>query len=148
MKRIEYDKEFKEIGKYLMTSWKEGSWRQKNFYNFRKKAHKFFLHQGYLWKHPKFTSRNSRRLICNQDQWDKIIKELHDQEWVGHWEIWATFTKVKERYWWLKLCNNVKRCVVTYTTYQLYSNIKHRDKLHSTYLPGVHYKWMVDLVAM
>ena len=139
MKRIEYDKEFKKIGKYLMTSWKEGSWRQKNFYNFRKKAHKFFLHQGYLWKHPKFTSRNSRRLICNQDQWDKIIKELHDQEWVGHWEIWATFTKVKEIYGWHDSYNDMKKYIETWPTCQYYLNIRHRDEWHLTYSSSVRY---------
>ena len=33
-------------------------------------------------------------------------------------------------------------------TFQIYSNIKYRDELHPTYLQGVHYKWMVDIVAM
>ena len=33
-------------------------------------------------------------------------------------------------------------------TFQIYSNIKYRDELHPTYLQGVHYKWMVDIVVM
>jgi hypothetical protein len=30
----------------------------------------------------------------------------------------------------------------------MYSNICHRDGLHPTYQLAIHYKWVVDLVAM
>lgn len=33
-------------------------------------------------------------------------------------------------------------------TCQVYSNIRHRDGLHPTYPLAIHYKWVVDLVAM
>ena len=56
----EYDKEFKEIGKYLQAPWKERTWGARNFSNFQKKAHLFFLHQGYLWKQMKCKMGNSQ----------------------------------------------------------------------------------------
>ena len=30
----------------------------------------------------------------------------------------------------------------------MHSGVRHRDKLHPTYPPFVHFKWMVDLVTM
>jgi hypothetical protein len=30
----------------------------------------------------------------------------------------------------------------------MYSMVRHRDELHPTYPPSVHFKWMVDLVTM
>ena len=147
-KEEEYNEEFKEIGKYLQAPWKEGTWSGRNFSNFRKKAHRFFLHQGYLWKHPKYKMGNPQRVICDQVQREQILKELHDRDWAGHRGVWATFSKIKERYWWPGFYNEIKKYVETCPTCQIYSSIKHRDELHPTYSPTIHYKWMVDIVAM
>lgn len=38
--------------------------------------------------------------------------------------------------------------VGSYETCHLYSNICHRDGFHPTYLLAIHYKWVIDLVAM
>ena len=28
------------------------------------------------------------------------MKEFHESLWAGHQSVWATFTEIKERYWW------------------------------------------------
>ena len=33
-------------------------------------------------------------------------------------------------------------------TCQVYSNIRHKDELHPTYPLTMHFKWVVDLIAM
>ena len=38
--------------------------------------------------------------------------------------------------------------VSTCESSQIHSMVRHRDELHLTYPPAVHFKWMVDLVTM
>ena len=54
----------------------EGYWI-KNFSNFRKKVHKIFLHQEYLWKHPKFKSGNPPSVIYNHEQQSQILSKSY-----------------------------------------------------------------------
>ena len=42
----------------------------------------------------------------------------------------------------------VHHFVMTCESCQLHSRIQHRDELHPTYPPTIHFKWMVDLVTM
>ena len=44
----------------------------------------------------------------------------------------------KDMHWFVTTCESC----------QTHSVIRHRDKLHPTYPPTVHFKWMVDLVTM
>ena len=55
---------------------------------------------------------------------------------------------MKERYWWKGIYKDVADFVGSCETCQLYSSIRHRDGLHPTYPLAIHYKWVVDLVAM
>jgi hypothetical protein len=74
--------------------------------------------------------------------------EFHDSAWAGHGRIWATFAKLKEKYWWLGIYKDVAAYVKTCKEGQMFSNIRHRDELHPTYLLAMLYKWMVDIVMM
>ncbi|KAL2644231.1 hypothetical protein R1flu_011818 [Riccia fluitans] len=76
------------------------------------------------------------------------MKQLHESLWVGHRGIWATFAKLKERYWWKNMYRDVVPFVESCMTCQMYSNIRHRDGLHPTYPLAIHFKWVVDLVTM
>ena len=44
----EYEGEMLQIGKYLSTHEKDGTWSRELFHKIRKKAYKFFIHEGYL----------------------------------------------------------------------------------------------------
>ena len=43
---------------------------------------------------------------------------------------------------------DVHRFVTTCESCQMHSIVRHRDELHPTYPPTIHFKWMVDLVTM
>ena len=99
-KEEEYESEFFEIGRYLNTQTTNPSWTRKQFNEFRKKAHQFFLHDGHLWRCPKKPTENPLRVICKKDTKEKLLSEFHDSVWAGHRGIWATFAKLREKYWW------------------------------------------------
>ena len=120
-----------QIGKYLSTHAKDGTWSRELFHKIRKKAYKFFLHEGYLWRHPK-------AVVGRREEQHKLIFEFHDTLWAGHRGVWATYSKLKEKFWWTGMYNDC----------QMYSNIRHRDGLQPTYSLSLHYKWVVDIVMM
>lgn len=76
------------------------------------------------------------------------MKEFHESLWAGHRGVWATFTKIKERYWWKGMYKDVMQFVETCATCQIYSNVRYHDGLQPTYPLAMHYKWVVDLVTM
>jgi hypothetical protein len=78
----------------------------------------------------------------------KIISEFYESWWAGHRGIWASFSKIKEKYKWKDIYKDVVDFVGSCKTCQMYSNVRHRDGLHPTYLLAIHYKWVVDLGAM
>ena len=72
----EYEGEMLQIGKYLSTHAKDGTWSRELFHKIRKKAYKFFLHEGYLWRHPK-------AVVGRREEQHKLIFEFHDTLWTG-----------------------------------------------------------------
>ena len=79
---------------------------------------------------------------------EMLLTAYHESPWAGHRGTWATFEKLKEKYWWPGLYQDVHRFVTTCESCQMHSIVRHRDELHPTYPPTVHFKWMVDLVTM
>jgi hypothetical protein len=88
------------------------------------------------------------RVVVREEEQEKLLAASHDSPRAGHRGTWATFEKLKEKYWWPGLYKDVHRFVTTCESYQMHSMVRHRDELHSTYPPTVHFKWMVDLVTM
>jgi hypothetical protein len=37
------------------------------------------------------------------------LPDFHESEWVGHRGSWATFSKIKEKYWWQGMCKDIAR---------------------------------------
>mgnify|MGYP000314778931 CR=1 FL=1 len=58
------------------------------------------------------------------------------------------FEKLKEKYWWPEMYKDVHNFVSTCESFQMHSVVRHYDELYPTYLPAIHFKWMVDLVMM
>lgn len=143
-----YDGEWLDIGRYLSTLKKQESWTDQEFKRIRRKAYGYFIRDGVLWKHPKQKGGVPQRVVCGIGRQQNIIKEFHESWWAGHRGIWATFAKVKERYWWKGMYKDVAEFVGSCEICQVYSNIRHRDGLHPTYPLSIHFKWVVDLVAM
>ena len=144
----EYDQELSQIGRFLRSHNPDPTWSFNEFKRIRKKAYKFFLQDGYLWKQPRKITEPPVRVLGRNDQQQKVINEFHDSQWAGHRGVWATFSKIKERYWWPGMYKDIANFVSTCVKCQVYSKIRHRDGLHPTYSPSIHFKWMVDLISM
>ena len=58
-----------------------------------------------------------------------LVFEFHESPWAGHKGRWATFKKPKEKYWWPAIYKDVAHFVRACASYQIHSNIQHRDKV-------------------
>ena len=116
----------------------------------RKKRHvqKFFLENGLIWREPKRPDGIPLRVVGRKEQRNRIMSEFYESDWAGHRGTWATFVKIKQKYWWKNMYKDIAEFTESYEKCQVYSRIPHRDELHPTFSPTINFKWMVDIVAM
>ena len=108
-----YEDEWLMIGCYLSTLTKQDDWSNQEYKKIRKKAYGFFLKEGHLWRHPKRRGDMPKRVVSDHATQQQVIKDLHESLWAGHRGVWATFEKVKERYWWRGMYKDVSKFVKT-----------------------------------
>ena len=126
----------------------DGSWTKEEASQLRKKAYKFFLQSGKIWRHPNKRNDAPLWVVMRIEDQSVLMKEFQESPWSGHRGTWATFEKLKEKYWCPGLYRDVHRFVTTCKSCQMHSVVRHRDELHPTCPPTAHFKWMVDLVTM
>jgi hypothetical protein len=143
-----YEGKLKDIGLYLSTMKQQEGWTDKTFKDIRHQSYGYLLKEGFLWKRAKKNGEMPLRVVGDSETKTQILKEFHDTLWAGHRGVWATYTKIKERYWWKGLYKDVEEFVASCVACQLQSKIRHRDELHPTYPIAIHFQWMIDLVAM
>jgi hypothetical protein len=103
------------------------------------KSYKYFLKDGALWQHAKKKNETPMWIVCKLEDRQKLMSEFHNSAWVGHHRIWATFPKLKKKYWWPRIYNDVAIYVwETCKECHFFSNVRHQDKLHPTYPLAIH----------
>jgi Integrase zinc binding domain/RNase H-like domain found in reverse transcriptase/Reverse transcriptase (RNA-dependent DNA polymerase) len=143
-----YEGRLRDIGIYLSTLKRQDCWLDKTFKDIRHQSYDYLLRDGFLWKRPKRKDGVPLRVVGDLESKNQILKEFHDTLWAGHRGIWATYNKIKERYWWKGLYKDVEEFVASCTECQLQSKVRYRDELHPTYPLAMHFQWVIDLVAM
>ncbi|KAL3676471.1 hypothetical protein R1sor_026419 [Riccia sorocarpa] len=88
------------------------------------------------------------RVVDDRETKLQLLKECHESLWAGHRGVWATYMKLKERYWWRGLYQDVVNFVSSCLHCQYYSKIRYRDGLVPTFPPSMHFQWVIDLVMM
>ena len=143
-----YAGEWLLIGRFLKTMTTDALMTKEEAGQLRKKAYRYFLRDEKIWRVPKRRNDAPLRVIARTDDQQKLMSEFHESPWSGHRGTWATFEKLKEKYWWPGMYKSVHDFVSTCESCQMHSVVRHRDELHPTYPLTVHFKWMVDLVTM
>ena len=93
-----YDGEWLLIGRFLKTMTTDASMTKEEAGRLRKKAYRYFLRNGKIWRVPKRRSDAPLRVIASTDDQRELMSEFHESPWFGHWGMWATFEKLKEKY--------------------------------------------------
>ena len=78
----------------------DASWTKEEASWLWKKVYKFFLRNGKIWRHPKKRNGTRLRVVAWIEDQSVLMTEFHKGPWSRHQGTWATFKKLKERYWW------------------------------------------------
>ena len=117
------------IGRFLRTMTTDASLTKEEALRIRKKAYRYFLRGGLLWRHPKRRTEIPRRVVVKKEEQVMLMTEFHESAWAGHRGTSATFEMLKDKYWWPKMYKDVLHSVSTCKTIQIHSNKRHRDEL-------------------
>ena len=101
--------EWLQISGFLKTMTPGAAWTKEEANRIRKKGYRFFLRDGYIWKHPKKRDDIPLRVVANKEEHEELLAAYHDSPW----GTWATFEKLKGKYWWPGLYRDVHRFVTT-----------------------------------
>ena len=78
-----YDGEWLQIAGFLRTMAPDASWTKDEANQIRKKAYRFFLRDGYLWKHPKKRNGVPLRVVAMKEEQEELLTAYHDNPWAG-----------------------------------------------------------------
>ena len=79
-----YDGEWLQIGGFLRTMMPDASWSKDEANRIRKKAYRFFLRDGHIWKHPKKRDGVPLRVVAKKEEQVELLAAYHESLWAGH----------------------------------------------------------------
>ena len=81
------------------------------------------------------------RVFYKLEDRQKLMSEFHDSVFAGHRGIWATFVKLKEKYWWLGIYKDVQltwKHGTNVKCFQMFAIEMNFIRLHPGVQPQVH----------
>jgi hypothetical protein len=109
----EYEGEWLLIGRFLKTMTPATEWTKEEANRIRRKAYRFFLRDGRIWKHPKKRNGIPLWVVVKKEVQEELLAAFHDSPWADQRGTWATYEKLKEKYWCPGLYKDVHRFVTT-----------------------------------
>ena len=76
----------------------DAAWTKEETNRIRKKAYRFFLRDGCIWKHLKKRNNIPLRVVAKKEEQEELLTAYHESPWAGHRGTWATFEKLKGKY--------------------------------------------------
>jgi hypothetical protein len=104
----EYDGEWLQIGMFLKMMTPAAEWTRENACWIPRKVYRFFLRDRRIWKHPKKKNGVPLRVVTKKEEQKELLVTFHESPWAGHRGTWATFEKLKGKYWWPGLYRDVQ----------------------------------------
>src|SRR6266540_44601 len=104
---------------------------------------KYKLKEGKLIK----IKLNKKLKILKRNKIELILSLAHEHSLSGHFELEATLSKLKERYYWPKMKYNIKSYIQTCNQYQRHGKIIDENELHSIKVKEQFYQWGIDIVG-
>ena len=101
-------KVLQEIEESLNNKEKKAEIRRK-----KRQVRMFFLNNGLIWREPKRPDGIPLRVVGTKEQRNRIISEFHESDLAGHQGTWATFAKIKQKYWWKNMYKDVAEFTVS-----------------------------------
>src|SRR6266540_2377815 len=104
---------------------------------------KYELKEGRLVK----IRLNKELKIIKRNEIEPILSLAHEHPLSGHFGLEATLSKLKERYYWPKMKDDIKSYIQTCDQCQRRGKITDENELHSIKIKEPFYQWGIDIVG-
>ncbi|GBG72424.1 hypothetical protein CBR_g12003 [Chara braunii] len=135
-----YEGKYRMIGLHLTGEESQDS-------DIRRQAAQYYLRAGHLFRRP-VGSGMPLRVVCDPEERQTIVAELHDGVVGGHRGVKGTYEKIRWLYWWEGQYKDVERYNMTCKECQKRALVKYKEPLHPSYPTRPGEKVHIDLVKM
>ncbi|GBG90192.1 hypothetical protein CBR_g50373 [Chara braunii] len=135
-----YEGKYRTIGLHL-------SGEENTDSDIRRQAAQYCLRAGHLFRRP-VGAWMPLRVVCDPEEKQSIVAELHDGVVGGHRGVKGTYEKVRKLYWWEGQYKDVEKYCETCEDCQKRSLIRYKEPLHPSYPTRPGEKVHIDLVKM
>src|SRR6266540_1484576 len=90
---------------------------------------------------------NKELKVLKRNEMEPILSLSHEHLLSGHFRLEAILTKLKERYYWPKMKNDIKSYIQTCDQYQRCGKITDENELHLIRIKEPFYQWGIDIVV-
>src|SRR6266540_3103370 len=85
--------------------------------------------------------------VLKRNKMEPILSLAHEHPLSGHFGLEATLSKLKERYYWPKMKDDIKSYIQTCDQYQRRGKTTDENELHSIKIKELFYQWGIDIVG-
>ncbi|GBG59847.1 hypothetical protein CBR_g66650 [Chara braunii] len=135
-----YEGKYRTIGLHL-------SGEESRESDIRRQAAQYCLRAGHLFRRP-VDSGMPLRVVCDSEERQMIVAELHNGVVGGHRGVKRTDEKERRLYWWEGQYKDVERYCMTCEECQKRALVKYKEPLHPSYPTRPGEKVHIDLVKM
>ncbi len=106
-------------------------------------------HDKYKLKEGKFIKIKSDKelKILKRNEIEPILSLVHEHLLSGHFGLEAILTKLKKRYYWPKMKNDIKSYIQTCDQCQRRGKTTNENELHLIKIKELFYQWGIDIVG-
>src|SRR6266498_370252 len=90
---------------------------------------------------------NKKLKVLKRNEIEPILSLAHEYLLSGHFGLEATLSKLKERYYWPKIKDDIKSYIQTCDQCQRREKITDENELHSIRIKEPFYQWGIDIVG-
>src|SRR6266498_4955978 len=91
---------------------------------------------------------NKELKVLKRNEMEPILSLAHEHPLSGHFGYEAILNKLKERYYWPKMKNDVKSYIQTCDQCQRYEKITDENELYLIKIKELFYQWGIDIVGL
>src|SRR6266540_4324358 len=106
-------------------------------------------HDKYKLKEEKLIKIKSDKelKVLKRNEMEPILSLAHEHPLSGHFGLEATLSKLKERYYWSKMKDDIKNYIQTCDQCQRREKTTDENELHSIKIKESFYQWGIDIVG-
>lgn len=143
----EYSDEYEHIAVFLTNGMKKSPGHTAAQHKaFRSNALKFIVRDGHIFRREDARDLVPRKVICDVTKQQEVIKSLHDDS--GHRGREGTHQRVRDRYFWEGLYNDVRKYCESCEECQKRQGLRQYEELTPTFTDHCWEKIGVDIVHM